>query len=118
MGQRRDIQLEILRRLLETDSLSVRQLARDLHIPSSNALYHLKRLVKMGVLMKRTWTDEAGDVVSQFVEYAPQPIFSMENALVMDIQELMGRIVDPAPEKVGNIVAFLLKLCNVSITLS
>lgn len=105
-----EIQLGIVRILVETpDHVSVREMGRRLRVPSSQVWYHLQRLVEMGVLVKRSWTEETGDIIREWSEYEPQPIFSDPGALG-EVLRLGDRVRDATPLRIANCVAFLVKL--------
>jgi len=104
-----------LRFLLSTPNhVSVRDIARQLKMPSGHVFYHLKRMVETGILVRRNWTEEHGNTISEYVEYEPQPVFSEKNALAMGLRELEALVVDSTPKKVGICVQFMLMLSKIS----
>ncbi len=98
-----DIRLQIMKLLLDPGKdLSVREIARRLDISSGHAHYHLKVLVKKGVLTREEDEDS--------VYYIPQAIFTekIDDTLdnLIDLSEL---IEDSNEEKIANCITMFLK---------
>lgn len=99
-----DVQLEILRLLLEEgEDIPLREVARRLRISSSLTHYHMQKMAKMGVLVHRVTGKQTG-------YYEPQRIFTedVEGAKVL-LQNLLDKVEGCTEEKLGNCISFLLR---------
>lgn len=75
---RRNIQVEIMRLLMEIDhDPYLTEIAKKLGVPSSHVYYHVKQLVEKGILLKR---EEEGMIV-----YQPQPFFGPKNLAIVEM---------------------------------
>ena len=101
-----DIRLQIMRLLLNTDEdLSIREISRRLDISSGHVHYHLKKLVKMGVLIREEIKDN--------VYYAPQTLFTENIDEVLEtLLKLSEMIDDPNEMKISNCIMLFLKCYN------
>ncbi len=101
-----DIRLQIMRLLLNNDEdLSIREISRRLEISSGHVHYHLRKLVKMGVLIREEIEDN--------IYYTPQALFTEKiDEVIETLMELSELIDDPNEIKISNCIMLFLKCYN------
>ena len=109
MSDREKTRNRIFRTLVETEEpLSIREIARRLHLSASLTHHHIDRLSKQGVLIR----EEGG---RGEVYYRLQPIFEGDHEdTLAHIEALEKRIIDPTPHKLAQCLTLFIEVMTES----
>ena len=104
LADKNHVALDIIRLLLvEGEDLSIREMARQLGISSALTHYHMKRLWKLGVLVRHELRDGGG-------YYTLQDIFTNDAESTLGLLKgLCGKVDDCSGETLGECLRLLLK---------